>query len=316
MKRPCSSNIADPRIYRIQSALQDSPRNRIQRPRRTQRGPRHTQHGQSVIQRSIPVQNSTEDEFVANSCQVGPQIVLPGCTTVETPGAPNDYIYPMTAAIDQYNPLSNQRLSLQKLSAHDPQMWTVGPGVSPSNRLPLVSQTKDDKAILIEYSRYTCGPLPQVIYWPESGSDAHIQSTLLSGAHWNMHSRQDDPFAQAKVPVAATDELIGVGLYDTPEQVQSASRASSNLPAIRRRSLKLEAAFDPVVAVELGTEADTSAVAWFPAADATFHHHAQYVYSPSIMSSQYDHTYLLQCGNSVPTQPFQCPPPQGLYGYS
>jgi len=46
------------------------------------------------------------------------------------------------------------------------------------------------------------------------------------------------------------DELVGMGLYDSPAQVQSTSLFGGSLP-VRRKSLKLEESFEPV------TQADT-----------------------------------------------------------
>lgn len=42
------------------------------------------------------------------------------------------------------------------------------------------------------------------------------------------------------------DELVGMGLYDSPAQVQSASLLFSGPLPVRRKSLKLEESFEPV----------------------------------------------------------------------
>lgn len=55
------------------------------------------------------------------------------------------------------------------------------------------------------------------------------------------------------------DDLVGMGLYDSPAQVQSASLLFSGSIPVRRKSLKLEESFEPAPQSDAGDEEDAEA---------------------------------------------------------
>ncbi|KAK5939105.1 hypothetical protein PMZ80_008408 [Knufia obscura] len=54
--------------------------------------------------------------------------------------------------------------------------------------------------------------------------------------------------------VVDTDELVGMGLYDSPAQVQSASLSFNGPLPVRRKSLKLEESFEPALQSDDGDD--------------------------------------------------------------
>jgi len=103
------------------------------------------------------------------------------------------------------------------------------------------------------------------------------------------------------------DELVGMGLYDSPAQVQSANLLFSGPLPVRRKSLKLEESFEPVPQSD---DEDEDAESEPEIQDITIPTH-QYQGIPSGMAPDQAPTTMAQYLDTQPS--YSDVPPEALF---
>lgn len=95
------------------------------------------------------------------------------------------------------------------------------------------------------YSGDNFAPTPSA--WPYlPAKHAHnIQTAPVSPEIFPFQGFENIPDSMCIGDVPDRDELVGMGLYDSPAEVQSASLLFSGSVPVRRKSLKLEESFEP-----------------------------------------------------------------------
>lgn len=125
------------------------------------------------------------------------------------------------------------------------------------------------------------GDASDYVYWGNQGMTKHYpimdnmfpQSILQQPWHWNMQDLPTAPSSPSFLPIQGAvdaspldlntrtvpqkpsgDELVAMGLYDSPAEVQSSSLLFGGTG--RKRSLKLEESFEPPPEADKGQKAD------------------------------------------------------------